>query len=119
MKFLWLLSVIFLFGCATEQGYKNYLMQFKGISKAQLLEAQGVPDNVYEYNGTEYLVYLYTASYYVPQTSFVNGYNSYGYTNATVNSYGGYSGTVSCKTTYVLQNGIVTSIRFVGNGCKA
>lgn len=112
-------SILVLFGCKTYEGYKNYLLQFKGITKSELVYRLGVPDSVYEYGDTEYLVYNYSENMYIQQTSFVDGYSSYDITNGSISTYGGYTKTYNCKTTFYITKGVVTNIRFKGNGCVA
>jgi len=102
MKKLLLLSMIILTGCATEAKYQAYLDSLIGISKDNIVEGLGKPDEEYTANGREFLTY---------KTNHGN--------SVYVNKYGsGYSTPRYCNTTYILEKGKMVSWKYNGNTCR-
>jgi hypothetical protein len=114
---LLLISIVLLFisGCKTTDGYKQIMQTWMGATELELIKTIGPPSSTYTSNGVKFLVYDRS---YTTKKSY--------YTDYDFDSYGGsgYSypvggNTYSCKTTYELEDGIVTNVKWVGNNCKA
>lgn len=110
-------------GCATTAGYEKILNSWIGASEDQLITQWGVPDMVYQNNDKKYFVYSKQNSSYVPGTAptYYSTYNSFTGT-ITTTPVGGTSGYIMnyyCKTTFTVDNGVITNWRWQGNSCKA
>lgn len=115
-KYLFLLFIPVLAGCATEAKYRAQLNTYFGYTEKELIDAWGPPDSTYKLNNkTEYFTYNKSRNVYVPATGTTNLYGN------TFNTgyYGGYTENLNCKTTFTLENGTVTDYRFEGNDCLA
>ena len=125
-KIILLLSIafsVFLTGCATTAGYEKILNTWLGETEDHLIQKWGVPNAVYDNGNKRYLVYIYQNAVYLPGTA-PTYYSSYDSITRTVTTtpVGGYSGkTINfyCKTTYTIDNGVITYWQWQGNGCTA
>jgi hypothetical protein len=109
-------------GCATQEGYEKVVKSYLGAPEASLIEHWGPPDQVYNGDaGTKYLTYSRSRSGYVPgtppayQTSCSVGFC----TSIPVGGSSGYAYTDTCKTSFKVVRGTITSWRFQGNDCMA
>lgn len=121
--FLFLLFSVLISGCATTAGYEKILNTWIGLSEEQLFEKWGVPDVIYQNNDKKYFVYNSQSSSYIPGVapSYYSTYNSF--TNTiTTTTYGGmpgYTMNLYCKTTFILENGVISNWQWRGNNCVA
>jgi len=109
-------------GCATADGYERVVSAYVGSSEEALLAEWGPPDKVYTSDGgTKYLTYLSSRTGSSPgippiyQTSCSFGQC----TTIPVGGSPGYTYTRSCKTSFKIVGGTVTSWHFEGNYCVA
>ncbi len=109
-------------GCATQEGYEKILSSYVGSSEASLLAQWGPPDQAYSSDAsTKYLTYSKSQSGYVPgvpptyQTSCSFGFC----TTVPIGGSSGYSYTDTCKTSFKIVGGTITSWRYQGNACRA
>lgn len=115
-KYLLLLLILILSGCATEDKYRAQLNTYFGYTQKELIDAWGPPDSTYKLdNKTEYFTYTKSRDIFIPASDTTNLYGS----SFTTNYYGGYTENLNCKTTFTLENGTVTNYRFDGNDCTA
>ena len=109
-------------GCATQEGYEKVLSSYVGSTEASLLAQWGPPDTFYSSDAsTKYLTYSKSQSGYVPgvpptyQTSCSFGFC----TTLPIGGSPGYSLTDTCKTSFTIVGGTITSWRYQGNACRA
>lgn len=115
-KYLFLLLLLIVSGCATEAKYRAQLNSYFGYNTKELIDAWGPPDSTYKLdNKTEYFTYNKSRNVYVPGNSTSNIYGNM----IDTNYYGGYNVNYNCKTTFTLENGTVTNYRIEGNDCVA
>lgn len=113
-KYLFLLLILTLTGCATEAKYRAKLNTYFGFSAKELIDAWGPPDSTYKLNPqTEYFTYNNSRNVYIPASSTTNVFGN----TLTTDYYGGYTENLNCKTTFTLENGTVTDYHFQGNDC--
>ena len=116
------IGVLILSGCATTKGYEQMLQTWVGSSESNLVAAWGIPDGVYQMNAYEKVItYQRGGTTYLPGSAPSYQTTYYGNT-ATTRPVGGSPGYVisqSCKTDFVVTNGIVSSWRWEGNSCRA
>ena len=89
---------LILSGCATTAGYQKIVDSWMGAEESKLIEAWGVPDNVYQLNETD-KVFTYEES----SQAIISG-------NVV---------TYSCKTSFTVRNGVIVDWKFKGNKCNA
>lgn len=116
--------VILLFAlsaCATTAGYEKILGSWVGKAEVDLVRSWGPPVQAYEAGGKKFIVYSSRRNIYVPgtdptyQTQFIG---NTAYTTAV----GGSSATnisMSCMTTFELENSRIVSWSYRGNDCRA
>lgn len=115
-KYLFLLMLVIVAGCATEEKYRAQLNMYYGYTKKELIDAWGPPASTYKLDDkTEYFTYTKSREVYVPGHSTSNLYGN----TIDTNYSGGYNVNYSCKTTFTLENGTVTNYRIEGNDCVA
>jgi hypothetical protein len=109
-------------GCATQEGYEKVLSSYVGSTEAALLAQWGPPDTFYSSDAsTKYLTYSKSQSGYVPgvpptyQTSCSFGFC----TTLPIGGSPGYSYTDTCKTSFKIVGGTITSWRYQGSACRA
>ena len=130
--FLYLLVLIFLFACATSKKYDEKLNSMIGESTSSLTNQWGRPSaKKYLDNGD--VIYSYTKAndIYVPSEFYV--YNQ-GFEPSEDVVYSpflsdydfgpwgetfGYEVTQVCQTSFLIQDGVITSWRWKGNNCVA
>lgn len=102
LRFLALLAVVLICGCATVANYQANLKTWVGQSEQNLQTSWGAPASITQ-NGniTEF-------TYVQNDGEYVNG--GYGRRWATP---------LYCTTTFSVQNGIVIGAQFQGNECKS
>jgi len=108
-------------GCATTENYEKILDTWVGSTEGQLVQAWGPPAGFYESGTTRYLTYTKSRSGYVPGTAPTYQTTIIGNT-AYTSSYGGspgFSYSRHCKTTFTIQNGVISTWRYEGNDCTA
>lgn len=127
MKILYIIAVFcfIVSGCKTnnepmptEEGYIVFLDNIKGISEEDAINKFGVPTSHYELKNKKYLVYDRTVSFMLPGSSPRYFTSPQGYSTPI----GGSSPmmiNMSCKTTLILEKGIVVDWQYQGNACKA
>ena len=86
--------ILFLSACATGAKYEAYLDSLIGISKDDIMEGLGKPNEEYTANGKEFLTYK----------------NNHGYSE--------YGTRIYCDTTYILKDGKMVSWKYKGNTCR-
>ena len=104
---------------ATTGKYEKKLASWFGQNEQSLIAGWGPPQQVYESGGFKYLTYDWSGSAYIPGTSPTYQTQFIGNTAYTT-SYGGSSAVtlnLNCRTTFTLQNGVVSAYRFEGNRC--
>lgn len=95
MKKLYLLSILLLSGCCSEQKYVDLLNARMGMTENQLISEIGNPSTVYNMNGEKSLEYKY-------ENFFCNQYGCF---------------THWCNTQYIIKNNHVYTWRYNGNQC--
>ena len=116
-----LASALMLSACASRENYEAFVAEFRGTSESALVEAWGVPDRVYEADGTRYLVYENvdyrltegTADHYVTRTD-ASGRRA---VTHVIPGMRPYIYKVECETTFILREGQVERWRIAGNAC--
>ena len=93
-----ILYICFLSGCATTAGYQKIVDSWMGAKESKIIEAWGVPDNVYQLNETD-KVFTYNDS-------------SQGIISGNVVTF-------SCRTDFTVRNGVIVDWKFKGNKCNA
>lgn len=118
---LWIL-VFIVTGCATTAKYEKVIDSWVGSSEQNLVRSWGPPDQVYDAgDGIKYLTYVTSRNVYIPGSSPTYSTQVIGNTTYT-NSYGGSAAQnihASCKTSFEVKNGVITSWRYKGNDCKS
>lgn len=127
------LSTIFLFSCATSAKYDKKLENWVGKPVSSLETQWGRPAHIKMFkNGDSIVTYIKSKDIYVPTEYIV--FNQ-GYTlsqGATVTPYPtnsanfmdteelvGYNAEYICKTSFLVQNGMITGWKWWGNTCTA
>jgi hypothetical protein len=109
-------------GClATTEGYKSLVGSWVDAPETELVDRWGVPDAVYTSGKAKFLKYGSQRNVYIPGTSPTYTSTVIGNTVFT-NSYGGTSAqniTMTCITTFRIENSRVVGGTFEGNDCKA
>ena len=114
-----LLVFIFIAGCATEAKYKTKLNTFLGMSPLDLVRQWGPPQQTYEVEGHQFLVYQQKETTYMQgsppsyTTQFIGN-------TAYTTSYGGSPGmfvNLSCTTTFEIDDSKIVNWSFKGNDC--
>ena len=111
LSILLVVTILFLNGCRTTDGFKKNMDSWIGGSEITLIRTNGAPTSTYESNGIKFLVYNYsrtTKDYYS---------TDYYYGSASTVNYGG--NTYECEVTYEVSNDKITNVRWRGNDCKA
>lgn len=125
--YFFLIFSIFIAGCATNRAttanYEKILNSWIGASEDKLIAKWGVPDKVYQNNNKKYLVYSRQYTSYTPGTAprYYSTYNSItgAVTTTPVGGTSGYTIHYHCKTTYTIENGVITNWQWQGNDCTA
>lgn len=127
MKILYIITVFcfIVSGCKTnnepmptEEGYVARLNSYIGKNEEYVIDTGGVPTSHYELKNKKYLVYDRTVSFMLPGSSPRYFTSPQGYSTPI----GGSSPmmiNMSCKTTLILEKGIVVDWQYQGNACKA
>jgi hypothetical protein len=115
LPLLIVITLLFISGCKTTTGYKQIMQTWQGATELELIRTIGAPNSTHTSNGIKFLVYDRS---YTTKKSY---YSSYDFDNYGGSGYSYPIGgdTYSCITTYELENGIITNIKWVGNNCKA
>ena len=118
------IMVILLAGCGTiptTANYEEILKTFTGLTEDELVAQWGPPDSVYTTGATKYLTYQKRVSGYIPgmAPSYQSTVIGNTVTTQAIGGYPGYNFTRSCKTSFAITAGRITSWRYEGNGCKA
>ena len=109
-------------GCATTAGYQSMLQTWVGQSEQSLVAGWGAPSAVSESPPYRYLTFTRFSGY--TYTGYGYGYG-YGYNGFYGYPYGygapgyTYATPILCSTMFALQNGVVMSSSFQGDGCVA
>lgn len=112
---------VFMTGCATEAKYKAKLNTFVGRSPIDLVRYWGPPQQTYELEGHQFLVYQQKETAYLPgapptyTTQFVGD-------TAYTTTYGGTPGmfvNLSCSTSFEVVDNKIVSWSFRGNNCAS
>jgi hypothetical protein len=114
--------LLILAGCATTAKYEKVLATWVGSPEPNLIRSWGPPQQVYDAgDGVKYLTYVSSRNVFIPGSSPTYSTQYIGNT-AYTNSYGGSPAqniAMSCKTSFEVKNGIITSWRYEGNDCTS
>ncbi len=99
----------------THPDYMNRMSGMKGMTKQQLVRAMGMqPTGIYNVNAdTQLVVFMQDKIEEVPPSAnitFEDPINIQGYDNVPQNLF--------CKTTFVMQKGVVVDFNYEGNACS-
>jgi hypothetical protein len=107
--------------CASTEAYEAKLNTWLGKAEIALVEAWGPPDSFYEVGGKKYLTYLSASTGYIPGTAPIYHSRIVGDTVHT-HAHGGTPGavyTLSCKTIFTVEGGVIRDWRWQGNDCRS
>ena len=117
-KIYLILCFLFISGCASEAEFQRILNTRLGLTPKQLIQNIGIPAQTYQLDQTQYYVYKYSSSVYIPQ-QYMTHFNNYGsYGTAHTNSFGGYNMHYYCEVTYTIEDGVVKNWTYNGNNCR-
>ena len=122
--FALLIAVFFISACSirTTQKYESNLVSTIGAPEYRLVQFWGVPDKVYKIDeNTKVIEYFRRREYHTgssPSTikaTTIGNQTTYKVQPGSEDMVFNYS----CRTTFVIQNGVVIKYSFEGNDCKA
>jgi hypothetical protein len=116
-----LLSIVLLSGCATIGKYNKKLESSIGSTELNLINAWGVPQNVYETGGSKFFVYVSSGTTYFSGTNPSYTTSATGNTISTTPTQGrtGMAVNQGCETTFEISDDRVRSWRWQGNNCRS
>lgn len=114
-------AALLLTGCATSAKYEAALDTWVGSTELELVKAWGPPMHSYETSGSKFLAYSSQRSAYMPGTSpsFTTSYVGGNAYTTTAGGTRGFNIPLSCKTTFELIEGKVSSWSYEGNACTS
>ena len=113
-------TCIAIMGCATEGQYRTKMTTFVGQPKEALIAKWGKPTGQYtDENGDEVVSYIKTRDINVPGTPA--GSMGFSAVNQEIVIPAMPTSTVylTCMTQFIVRNGVIQSLTFKGNDCKA
>lgn len=121
IKLFLILVFVMLTGCATEERYKEVLNTWIGVPESRLISVYGIPNSVYEIDGSKFLTYRTGGMGFIPGTPGIAQTTVIGNTAYTAFSGGtpGMMASFGCETTFQIINRVVERWSFRGNSCVA
>jgi hypothetical protein len=111
---------ILLSACATGPSYVETMMGYQGKTEAELVDALGPPERVYDVNGTRYLSYSRVSQQrYASDPEYGAGV-AYGHDDLFMSERFGDNATFEtwrCDVFFALRNHRVVKIGYRGNAC--
>ena len=109
-------------GCATRAGYERMCRSYLNQPAINLMYNFGTPIRTYTINGVTAMDFYSESTDFVPNygTNTIavqdSHYRNIGYLQQQ--NTGGHYETISCLTTFYINNGYVINYKFSGNGCN-
>lgn len=118
-KFILMISLVSLSGCATTSIMDGIMSSWSGESIESVTAQWGYPDEQREFNGNKLYVWHHNKGFYLPSTTTTTGtVNAYGGINATSTTTGGNTINGNCdRILEVDSKGTVIKWQWQGNNC--